>query len=72
MKCLLYKSPAEFTKAWYNGKIGVVYDIKKRKQQFFFRKQQVENQPAYFPEDICVFPSIKVISNSIFVNQHTN
>ena len=41
LKCLAYKTPAEFNECWEDGLIGVVYGIKKRNQIFFFRSKQV-------------------------------
>jgi len=48
LKCLLNKSPKEFKNEWENGKIGVVYKIKTKKQIFFFREKQ-NIKPVPFP-----------------------
>jgi len=40
LKCLAYKTPAEFNECWENDLVGVVYGIKKRDQKFFFRSKQ--------------------------------
>lgn len=39
LKCLLYKAPEEFLKEWENDKLTVVYHIKTKKQNFFFREK---------------------------------
>ena len=40
LKCLLYKTPGEFLDDWDNGKIYVTYNVKTKKQKFFFREKQ--------------------------------
>jgi len=40
LKCLLNKTPKEFLKEWENDKLMVVYNIKTKKQKFFFREKQ--------------------------------
>lgn len=40
LKCLGYKTPAEFFECYENGVVGVVYGIKKRNQIFIFRSKQ--------------------------------
>ena len=40
LKCLLYKTPEEFLKVWQDEKLSVVYNVKTKKQKFFFRKEQ--------------------------------
>jgi len=52
LKVLLYKAPAQFLELWYNDRIQVVYDIKTKKQSFFFREKQ-DARPAPPPEDLC-------------------
>ena len=40
LKCLLNKTQKEFLKEWGNDKLMVVYNIKTKKQKFFFREKQ--------------------------------
>jgi len=50
LKVLLYHTPAQFMELWLEDKIQVVYDIKTKKQLFFFREKQ-NASPASLPED---------------------
>jgi len=36
----MYKTPKEFLKIWQEEKLFVIYDIKTKKQNFFFREKQ--------------------------------
>ncbi len=40
LKCLLYKAPNEFLEEWENEKLVVIYNVKTKKQKFFFREKQ--------------------------------
>ncbi len=40
LKCLLYKTPDDFLEEWDEDKLLVTYDIKTKKQKFFFREKQ--------------------------------
>ena len=41
LKCLMNKTPESFLNDWMDEKLVVVYDIKNKKQQFFFREKQM-------------------------------
>lgn len=40
LKCLLFNAPNDFLNLWNNKKMGVTYNVKNKKQYFFFREKQ--------------------------------
>jgi len=48
LKCLLFNTPDDFLKEWKNENIVVVYQVKTKKQDFFFREKQ-RLKPALLP-----------------------